>query len=491
MDHTITCFKPLFNFRASLAGLFVIALMFSCNSNDDDDMSIDLDAPVIQETEALSVRGGESITFSFSIIAPGTIAEVTVAAGAGTASISNEASLIGSTSGMATIQYTTTTEMSGLQSVTLTVVDEQGKTAQRAAGIEVFAPIAYGLAMVSGAGDVTTTFIQGLIDLDITTVDNSSATELGQYAAIYSDGQSLFTAGFGAPATMGKFVFNSAGAAVLDQEIIVPGSNSFSAVEIIDNQTAYATVGGGLSRAVVFSPAEMRITGEIDLTDAGEGLFYSDMIVRDPYLFIALNDFGGSGMAKVAVVDLRTNQLEKIIEDDRTATLFGTLPTAIMAMDEDDNIYVQGSGLFSDKPSGILRIKAGEDAFDPDYFFNLSETTGSSCFGLYHFGGGLTFTAISENDDNWFGSDGNAPSFRYHKIDLDAQQSSGDPDAALPNTFAASKTMFFLQVSENELLFPIAGKDEDALYSYDIDSGAVSKKIDLTSGYASGLVPVQ
>lgn len=400
MDNTTTYLKSRFNFRALFAGLMVIALLFSCNGNDDDIMSIDLDAPVIQETETLSVRGGESITFSFSVIAPGTIAEVALDASAGTASLTNEAALIGTTSGVATIQYATTPEMSGPQSVSLTVVDEQGKTTQRAAQIEVFAPVSYGLAMVSGAGDVTTTFIQGLIDLDITSIDNSSGTELGQYAAIYSDGQSLFTAGFGAPATMSKFVFNSVGAAVLDQQIIVPGSSSFSAVEIVDNQTAYATVGGGLSRAVVFSPEEMRITGEIDLTAAGEGLFYSDMIVRDPYLYITLNDFGGSGMAKVAVVDLRTNQLETVIEDDRTATLFGTLPTSIMTIDEDGDIYVQGSGLFSGKPSGILRIKAGEQTFDPDYFFNLSETTGSSCFGLYHFGDGLTFTTISENDDN-------------------------------------------------------------------------------------------
>jgi hypothetical protein len=219
-------------------------------------------------------------------------------------------------------------------------------------------------------------------------------------------------------------------------------------------------------------------------------LFYSDIIVRDQHLFIALNDFGGSGMAKVAVIDLTTNKLEKVITDDRTATLFGTLPTAIMAMDESGNIFVQGSGLFSDKPSGILRIKAGETSFDPDYFFNLSETTGGSCFGLYHFGDGLTFTTVSENDDNWFGSDGTAPSFRYHQIDLNTQTSTGDLDAALPNTFAASKTMFFMQISEDELLFPVAGTDEDALYSYGIASGSVTKKIELTSGYASGLVRV-
>ena len=349
--------------------------------------------------------------------------------------------------------------------------------------------ITYGMSLVSGAGDVSTTFIHGFEDLNISEIDNSNSTELSQFASIYSDGSSVFTAGFGAPATMGKYVFNAAGEAELNQEIIVPGSSSFSAVEIVDQDEAYATVGGGLSRAVLFSPSEMRITGEIDLTNAGEGLFYSDMIVRDNTLFIALNDFGGSGEAKVAVVDLATNELEKVITDDRTATLFGTLPTAIMVLDENGDIYVQGSGLFSGKPSGVLRIKAGETTFDLDYFFDLTTATGGSCFGLYHLGG-VTFTAVSENDDNWFGFDGDNPSFRYHKIDLTAKTDEGDLASSLPNTFAASRTMFFLQTSEDEILFPIAGADEDAVYSYSIGSDAVAKKMVSSSGYVSGIVPV-
>lgn len=488
MKKLIYYLRPGRSLSLLLAILTAASLLVSSCSDDDPD--VDSDAPIISVTEGLFMRGGQTEEFTFSVIAPGTVSKVQVAASAGKVSITNEEELVGTTNGLARISYETTKDVSGTQTVTLTVTDQQGKSSNEPAEIEVFVPITFGMAIVSGAGDVNTTFLQGLIDLDITSVDNSSSTELAQFAAVYSDGSSLFTAGFGAPATMGKYVFNSAGEAALDQEIIVPGSNSFSAVEIIDQSKAYATVGGGLSRAVEFSPSEMRITGEIDLSDAGEGLFYSDMIVRDNTLFITLNDFGTSGEAKVAVVDLSTNTLAKVISDARTATLFGTLTSSIMAQDANGDIYVQGSGLFSGKASGILRILSGETEFDGNYFFDLSAATGGSCFGLYHFGNGTTFTAVSVDDDNWFGFDGDNPSFRYRKIDLTARTDGGDLAASLPNTFAASRTMFFTQTSTDEVLFSTAGKDEDALYSYTISSGEVSKKITSTSGYVSGLVPV-
>lgn len=486
MKRNMHILSSLQKFRYLPLSMMILSMLFSCNK-EDDGMDITPDAPIIQVPEDLTMEGGETLSFSFSVVVPGTIDQVSVSASAGTASIVNEGELISSTHEQAEVSYVTTKDLSGSQTVTLTITDEHGKVSNGTANIEVFAPISYGLALVSGAGDVTTTFLQGMIDLGVSTVDNSAGTELAQFAAIYSDGNSLFTAGFGAPATIGKYVFNSRGEAELAQEILIPGSNSVSAIEIVDENTAYATVGGGLSRAIQFSPSEMRITGEIDLTDAGEGLFYSDLIVRDDVLFIALNDFGSSGEAKVAVVDLTTNTLVKVISDGRTATLFGSLSSAIMAIDEQGDIYVQGSGLYAGKVSGILRIKAGATEFDADYFFDLTASTGGTCFGLYHMEG-ITFTATSENDDNWFGTDGSNPPFRYRKIDLSTQTDGGDLDPTLPNTFAASSTMFFLQTADDEILFPIAGSDEDALYSYELGTGAVTKKITSTSGYVSGMV---
>ncbi|MEL6536452.1 MAG: hypothetical protein AAFQ98_13630, partial [Bacteroidota bacterium] len=324
---------PIFSRKPSLgwlAGILALVFITACDPEE-----INLDAPILTPPTGLTVQGGETVQVDIAVVAPGTISTVEVSTTAGTATIDNEETLVGSTTGTANITYTTTAEVSGDQTITLTITDERGNSSDATASVEVFAPMQFGMAMVSGAGGVTTTFLEGYLNLDVTELTNSSATELAQFAALYSDGEALFTAGFGAPATMGKYVFNSAGDAVLDQQIIVPGSNSFSAIEIIDTNTAYATVGGGLSRAIQFSPSEMRITGEIDLSDAGEGLFYSDILVRDNTAFIALNDFGDSGEAMVAVVDLSTNTLSKVITDDRTATLFGTLTTAILAQDDD------------------------------------------------------------------------------------------------------------------------------------------------------------
>lgn len=356
---------------------------------------------------------------------------------------------------------------------------------------ETAVKINHGLAIVSGAGEVKTTFLQGLTDLNNSSIDNTSGTEVGQFSSIYSDGKAMFTAGFGAPATMKKFVFNKTGKAILDQEIIIPGSNSFSSLEILNETIGYATVGGGISKVIQFNPTTMRITGEINLKDAGDGLFYSDMIIRDTYLFITLNDFGGSGSAKVAVVDLNTNSLSKIITDDRTATLFNTLTSEIMTADAQGDIYIQASGLFSDKPSGVLRIKAGETEFDKNYFFDLKAATGKTCFGLYHFSNGIACTIISENDDNFFGTDGANPAFRYRKINLSNTTDLGDLEASLPNTFAASRTSFMKQVSEEEVLFAIAGTEEDALYSFEISSGTVSRKMKSNSGYITGLISLK
>lgn len=355
--------------------------------------------------------------------------------------------------------------------------------------------VAYGLSIVSGTSEVQTTFIQGVPDLNLSVVDNSNSTELPRYASIFTDGISLFAPGFGAPATMGKYEFNSEGEATLDQQIIVPGSNTFSTVEIVSPTLGYATVGGGLSRVVEFDPSTMRISGEIDISEVGDGFFYADLIVRDNSLFVALNDFGGSGLAHVAVINLTSKKLEKIITDTRTTTLLGSTNTTVFALDASGDIYVHGSGLFSEfsedgkKASGILRIKNGETDFDENYFFDLSATTGfTTTYGLYHFGDGLTFTTISEDDANFFGSDGANPSFRYYRINLSSNTAIGDLGEALPNTFAASRTMFMVKTGEEEILFPIAGVNEDVLYRFDIASGNVTKKITSNSGFISGLV---
>lgn len=163
--------------------ILLTSILASCG-DDDADPVVDLDQPVIISSENLTVRGGKTKEINFSVIVPGKIAELKVEAASGTAEITNQEMLVGNSNGTVNVNYATTKDMSGKQTITLSVTDEQGKTNTETAEIEVFAPINFGLGLVSGSGGVVTTFLQGLIDLDVATVDNSNSTELGQFAAV-------------------------------------------------------------------------------------------------------------------------------------------------------------------------------------------------------------------------------------------------------------------------------------------------------------------
>ena len=343
--------------------------------------------------------------------------------------------------------------------------------------------INYGVSVVAGSSGMRTSYLQGLTDLEVSTIDNTDATELGGFSTISTDGKNLFAAAFGAPATMTKYKFDDQGKAVYDEAIIVPGANSFSTIEIVNETTGFATVGGGVYKVVEFNPETMRITGEIDISEPGN-FFYSDMIVRDNTLFVALNDFGGADSSKIAVVDLNTRTLDKVIKDGRTGTLFGNLVSEILTTDEEGNIYVNAFGLsqFSsgNKPAAILKINAGETDFDPEYLFNLTETTGKSCFGVYYLGDGMAITTTVEDESQFFFE----PVFRYRKINLSEKTDLGEIATDLPNSSAP----YFKQDSDDEFLFPIAGSDEDALYRYTISTGEVSKVLNSTGGQITGFV---
>ncbi|MEJ7658789.1 MAG: DUF4374 domain-containing protein [Hymenobacter sp.] len=82
---------------------------------------------------------------------------------------------------------------------------------------------------------------------------------------------------------------------------------------------------------------------------------------------------------------------------------------------------MQGDGT-SKVPSGVLRIKAGETRFDPNYFLNLKAATGKECKSLYLFNG-LAFTTRIEDPTDAY--EFNGPNYRYYKLDLNAKTSGG------------------------------------------------------------------
>lgn len=343
--------------------------------------------------------------------------------------------------------------------------------------------INYVFATVGGAFPDQTTFLQGTKDLTFNNLNNSNATEIANWGQIWSSGKAVFVTTFGAPATMQKYLFNEAGVAQKQGEIVVPGANTFSSIYFIDENQGFGSLAGGLAKIVKFNPSTSQITGEIDLTpvlrDSADSHWFLGMAARDGKLFVGV-DYQKSfstlwDSAYVAVIDLQRNVVEKVISDHRTAFIFAG-GGAVNGFEQDDNgdIYIIGEGT-SNVPSGILRIKKGATTFDPDYFFDLKAATGNPCKGLRLFNAnGLAFTCSAQDpDDLW---EFNGPNYKYHQINLN--NATANPVSNLPITYG-SKTSIIRKLSEQELLFVVSNQQEEAIYSYNIGTGTIAKKISL------------
>ena len=352
----------------------------------------------------------------------------------------------------------------------------------------------YAVSTVGGAYPSQTTYIQGLPDLNATALDTKNATEQASFSAMWNYKQALYMSKFGAPATLTKYTFDpTTGRPVEAGRLVVPGANTFSDVQFISETEAYAAVGGGLARLVKFNPSTFVTTGEVSLAKAqkagARNTYYLGSMVRDTKLFWGVYYENSSfdpltDSAHVAVIDLPTGRLEKIIADPRTGTVFSAGSIECFTKDANGDIYVQGDGT-SRVPSGILRIKAGETRFDPSYFFNLKTATGKDCKGLYQFGNGLAFTARIEDPNDAY--EFNGPNYRYYKLDLNAR-TSGGALPGLPLVYGSQSTLMRKFDADN-LLFSVNTKTQNSIYQYKLADGSISKKMDVP-GLLTGLAKV-
>lgn len=349
----------------------------------------------------------------------------------------------------------------------------------------------YALSTVGGAFPSQTTYIQGLADLNAPSLDTKNAQEQASFAAMWHYKKDLYMSKFGAPATLTKYTFDPAtGRPVEAGRLVVPGANTFSDVQFINDTEAYASVGGGLARLVKFNPTTFVTTGEVNLARAQKpgtrNVYYLGSMVRDTKLFWAVyyenSSFGAfTDSAHVAVIDLPTGRLDKVISDPRTGTVFSSGAIECFSKDANGDIYVQGDGT-PRVPSGVLRIKAGETRFDPSYFFDLRAATGKNCKGLYHFGNGLAFTTRIEDPTDAY--EFNGPNYRYYKVDLNAKTSGG----ALPNLplIYGSQSSLMRKFDAENILLSVNTKTQNSICQYKLSDGAVSKKMDVP-GLLTGL----
>lgn len=168
-------------------------------------------------------------------------------------------------------------------------------------------------------------------------------------------------------------------------------SSANASYTVFISATRAYTFAPQLGIIVVWDPDEMVRTGviELELPEGREGL---DTWASDGYVIgdkVVWNVFSGDwdtprpypGLT-LAIADAHANDPPIFVEDSRC------LPGGPSFVDENGDYYVHGAGYFGyfyaygqDLPDGIdtciLRVKAGETDFDPDYELDYETVTGT------------------------------------------------------------------------------------------------------------------
>jgi len=352
-------------------------------------------------------------------------------------------------------------------------------------------------AMLTTAGTFPnkTSYLSGLFHLDQQSYTNANALEFSQGGMLWSHGQYAFVNFTGAPATMKKFSFDERGNPVPAGELKIPGANTFSGMCFVSETEAYAGVSalGSAFSVVRFNPSTMEKTGEIGLDPIKkEGIptiYLQQIVKRGNKLFMGVayeKDLEpGFNEVAVAIIDIASQRIEKLITDPRSSRIFNAgITMSALALDDNGDIYVAADG-WTDKPSGILRIKNNASEFDPGFFMNLDELAGAKCRMIALYGGDKALTMrMADPDDEW---EMKGPNYRYAKLDL-ASKTYGGLVEGLPVVYGPSGA--FLKPVNGEWLLNAGGTGSSSVYVFDRFSGSVRKKFDV-EGTLSGLVELK
>ena len=244
---------------------------------------------------------------------------------------------------------------------------------------------------------------------DGASMDEAYEVKTSNYVITYNDWAFIVEGTSGG--NIRKFNINNDGTLSEAGQLTVDGAGYGAAhILVISETKAYASAMMA-NKIVIFNPSDMTKTGEIDLMKDGSTEFVATdkgaktpnplgMFLRDGKVYVGLGQFIQMPTtvqgAYMLIIDEKTDTPEKMISDDRL-----TSATAIgeggMFIDENNDLYIPCWGSYGFDPahhSGLLRIKSGEDVFDKDYCFDMSEMTFDGVEGgkfqyvlTYHYAG--------------------------------------------------------------------------------------------------------
>jgi len=230
-----------------------------------------------------------------------------------------------------------------------------------------------------------------------------------------------------------------------------------------------------------FSPATLPEFGRI----SGDRLFVPVRWANWDSLPPAMTILPSAGLL---VIDITNDSVVRLLVDERLADSIYTV------MPDSGDIYLF-TGAFgvafqhlagTTRPGGALRVRAGEETFDPDFYINLDEAVGNRPASAPVWAGGTSVflkayhedylpipSEVQENPLDLISQQG----WRYWRVDLEGQTPAQEM-AEVPWT---STDGFFYELPEEERLFiGVLASDYGRTTLFEVAPGGFTPSVDVT-----------
>ena len=226
----------------------------------------------------------------------------------------------------------------------------------------------------------------------------------------------------------------------------------------------------------------LKTTATIDLSeyleDGAQMIGPGSSVIRDGKLFLSMGQLVdaqsmiGGPQASVAVIDVKTDKVEKVINSSLVSAVgvYDDMNNTMSFVDEDGDIYFYAPaamGWMEGYEEGWIRIKKGETEFDKDWVFHLHDAAYDG----------------EKSNENYFYA------YEWSFVVIDLKKKTVEKIPGLAPTIPWFAPSIHLD-TDGTAFIGHADEKSGAIYRYDVESGKLTKEMDVSTGTAYYIVPL-
>lgn len=252
----------------------------------------------------------------------------------------------------------------------------------------------------------------------------------------------------------------------------------------------------------------LKTTATIDLSeyleDGAQMIGPGSSVIRDGKLFLSMGQLVdaqsmiGGPQASVAVIDVKTDKVEKVINSSLVSAVgvYDDMNNTMSFVDEDGDVYFYAPaamGWMEGYEEGWIRIKKGETEFDKDWVFHLHDAaydgeksnenylmTGGTYLGKGKF---LGFFGHFADPSNFY-------AYEWSFVVIDLKKKTVEKIPGLAPTIPWFAPSIHLD-TDGTAFIGHADEKSGAIYRYDVESGKLTKEMDVSTGTAYYIIPLE